>query len=129
MTLPFWCVLLAYAVTYGTKIPVAVAMAREGRGYDNRNPREQQARLTGWGKRAVAAQNNGFEVSAFFAACVFVGHLSGGDPRWSGILAVTFVVSRIVYVILYLTDQASLRSLVWGSGIAAGAGIALSGIV
>jgi uncharacterized MAPEG superfamily protein len=126
MTVPFWCVLLAYAVTYGTKIPVAIAMSREGRGYDNKNPREQQARLTGWGKRAVAAQNNGFEVSAYFAACVFIGHLSGGDAKWSAVLAVLFLISRVGYVALYLADLASLRSLVWGLGMAAATGIALS---
>lgn len=117
MTIPFLCVLCAFLLNYLTKIPLMIAMGREGKGYDNKTPREQQMRLTGWGKRALAAHQNSFEVTPLFAACVFVGHLSQGNAQLSSILAVTFVLSRILYTILYLADLDKIRSLVWALGI------------
>lgn len=126
MTIPLACVLVAFLFNYLSKIPLAVAMAKEGKGYDNKNPREQQARLTGWGKRALAAHLNSFEVTPLFAACVFVGHLSQGDATWSARLAVGFLLSRVLYLGLYLANLDSLRSLAWFAGILASFGIALS---
>lgn len=51
--------------------PVARAMAEEGGGrYDNHHPRAQQARLTGFGARALAAHLNSIEAFPLFAAGV-----------------------------------------------------------
>ena len=48
MTYTFYCLAAAFLLTYLTKLPLAMAMAKEGEsGYDNRNPRDQQACLTG----------------------------------------------------------------------------------
>ncbi len=118
MTIPFICVFAGFALNYLTKIPVALAMAREGKGYDNKSPREQQTRLTGWGKRALAAHQNSFEVAPLFAACVIIGHLTQGDEKWRAILSVAFIASRILYIGLYLADLDWLRSLAWMAGIA-----------
>lgn len=126
MTTPLFCVLLAFALNYLSKIPLMIAMSREGKGYDNKNPREQQARLTGWGKRALAAHQNSFEVAPLFAACVFVGHLTSGNPGLSSLLAIGFIMSRVLYIALYLTNRDMFRSLIWSSGILMSFGIALS---
>lgn len=67
MPVYFWCVMLAWIWVYLSKGPVAMAMNKLG-GYDNRNPRAQQAELTGWGARATAAHANGFEAFAPFGA-------------------------------------------------------------
>lgn len=128
MTIPLFCVLLAILITYFTKVPVAWAMVKEG-GYDNRNPRDQQARLSGWGKRAVAAQNNGFEVHPVFAICVIVGHLTNGNAQVSATLAVLFVISRVAFVALYIADKHLARSAAWMFGMLCCAGIALSSFV
>ena len=115
MAIYFWCVMAAWLVVYFTKLPVAVAMQGAG-GYDNRLPRAQQARLEGWGARSVAAHKNGFESFAPFAAAVLVAHLGGGPGRVIDLLAISFVVARVGYVICYLADWASLRSAVWSVG-------------
>jgi uncharacterized MAPEG superfamily protein len=115
MEIYLWCIVAAWLVVYCTKLPVAVAMQRAG-GYDNHLPRAQQARLEGWGARSVAAHQNGFESFAPFAAAVLVGHLAGGPERIVDLLAASFVVVRIVYVICYLLDWAVLRSAVWTFG-------------
>ena len=115
MAISFWCIVAAWLVVYGTKLPVAVAMQRAG-GYDNRLPRAQQARLDGWGARAVAAHQNGFESFAPFAVAVLMAHLGGGPQRLIDLLAIAFVVARFGYVICYLAGWASLRSAVWSVG-------------
>ena len=78
MALHFWCIVAAWILVYSSKLPVAAAMQRAG-GYDNRHPRAQQATLTGWGARSVAAHQNSFETFAPFAAAVLVAHLAGGS--------------------------------------------------
>jgi len=115
MAIHFWCIVAAWVVVYAGKLPVAVAMHKAG-GYDNHHPRSQQAALTGWGARSLAAHLNGFEAFAPFAAAVLVAHVSGVATGLVDILAVVFVLSRVVYVALYLADLASLRSLVWSAG-------------
>lgn len=115
MPLYFWCVVGAWVWVYLGKGPVAVAMNRLG-GYDNRNPREQQSQLTGWGARATAAHANGFEAFAPFAAAVLTAHVLGASANLMSSLAITFVVVRIAYTLLYIADRSTLRSLVWTIG-------------
>ena len=122
MTTPLFCIFLAFLLNMVSKGPVAAAMARQDRGYDNKNPRDQQAELVGWGRRALAAHLNGFEA---FAAAVLVAFLAGADPVWSARLAVIFVVARVLYLPLYIGNLDLLRSGVWGIGFIATAGLFL----
>lgn len=125
MTIPFLCVFIAFALVYLSKVPVAMAMARQPSGYDNSDPRGQQAELTGWGRRALASHQNGFEAFPAFAAAVLIAHLGGGDPVWAVRLSVVFVVARALYIPLYIFDLHSLRSTVWGLGFLATVGLFL----
>lgn len=115
MAVHLWCIVAAWVVVYATKLPIAAAQQRTGR-YDNHHPRAQQASLAGWGARALAAHQNGFETFAPFAAAVLVAHILGGPSALVDGLALTFVASRVVYVACYVADLASLRSLVWTVG-------------
>lgn len=116
MTTPFICVLVAFLLIYLPKLPLSVAMARQPGGYDNKDPRGQQAELKGWGSRARAAHYNGFEAFPAFAAAVMVAHLSGADDYRASVLSIAFVVARTLYVGAYLADQDYLRSAIWGIG-------------
>jgi uncharacterized MAPEG superfamily protein len=119
MTIPYLCIFVAFVLNLASKAPVAVAMARQPGGYDNHHPRDQQAALTGWGRRALASHLNGFEAFPPFAAAVLVAALAGADPVWATRLAVLFVAVRVLYIPLYIFDLASLRSLVWAVGFGA----------
>jgi len=127
MNIPFLCVGIAFFMLFLTKIPVAIAMRKEGH-YDNHHPRDQQARLTDWGRRALAAHQNAFESFAPFAAAVIIAKIGGGDPVWSARLAVAFIVARVAYTWLYLADSPSLRSSVWMLGTLATLALFLLGI-
>lgn len=128
MALHLWCIVAAWAVVYLTKLPIALAMQRAG-GYDNHHPRTQQATLTGWGARAVAAQLNGFETFAPFAAAALVAHIAGGPLVLVDGLAITFVASRVAYIGCYIGNLATLRSTVWGIGWLATWGLFLSPVL
>jgi uncharacterized MAPEG superfamily protein len=117
------CIPIAFLLIYLAKIPLAVAMHRqgvaEGKGYDNRHPRDQQARVTtAWGKRAVAAHYNGFETFPAFAIGVLVAYVTQSDPGWTQILALVYVVTRILYIGFYLGDIHWARSSSWFVGFA-----------
>lgn len=117
MNTPFLCVFLAFLLNYLSKIPVAVAMAKCRGGYNNCEPREQQTMLLGWGKRALGAHLNGFEIFPAFAAAVIMAHIAGVDAHTMSMICITFVVSRVIYIYLYLANLSSLRSLVWALGM------------
>jgi uncharacterized MAPEG superfamily protein len=117
MSIPFWCVLISAVMIYLSKLPVGKAQAAEKGGYDNSNPRAQQARLTGLGARALAAHQNGFEIFPLFAAGVLMAHVSGASGVLADALAVTFVVSRVLYIACYWVDLSWQRSLIWALGL------------
>lgn len=123
MTTPFWCVLLAWVIAYLPKAASSVAMSRQPGGYDNKHPRTQQAKLTGWGARAHASHTNGLENFPAFGIAVLVAHVGGGDPRRASLLAIAYVAVRVLYIALYIADVDRLRSVVWAFGIAATAGL------
>src|SRR3954471_18510968 len=128
-SIPLATLPIAYALVFVPKLPLSMAMARLPEGYDNRLPRDQQAKLTGWGRRAAAAHANGFESFAPFAAGVFATQLTGASPSWATIFAITYVVSRLLYAVAYLADQHLLRSTIWGIGFASTMGLMVLPIV
>jgi uncharacterized MAPEG superfamily protein len=125
MTIPFFCIFIAFLLNMISKAPVALAMARRPGGYDNKHPRDQEAALEGWGRRAFAAHLNGFEAFPAFAAAVVIAQISGADPVWSTRLAVAFVIARVFYTPLYIFDLDLLRSAVWTFGFMATCGLFL----
>lgn len=123
MTIPFVCVLIACLLIVLTRIPVGRAMKEQAGRYDNNNPRDQQAQLTGWGKRALAAHQNTIEAFAPFAAAVVVSFLAKAPMLGCAILSLIFVAARIAYPLCYIADKASARSMVWGVGYLATIGL------
>jgi uncharacterized MAPEG superfamily protein len=116
MTVALWCILIAIFLPY---LCTGVAKISGGFGLkDNHDPRDFLDSLNGLGRRAYAAQLNGFEVTPAFAAAVIVAHLAGNAELVTiNVLAVLFITSRLLYMICYLADWAILRSLVWFVGM------------
>jgi len=71
MTTLVFSLIVAALLPYIAKIPLAVAMHKAG-GYDTNHPREQQAKLKGFGARALAAHNNAFESLIVFASAILL---------------------------------------------------------
>lgn len=115
-TLAYWCVLVA------ALLPVVCAgiakwgmfgKPKQAGGFDNDNPRAWLASQTSWRARANAAQANTFEALPFFMAAVVIAHQLGAYQTRLDVLAVVFVVLRMLYIMFYVAGIANLRSLVW----------------
>jgi uncharacterized MAPEG superfamily protein len=111
-----WCLFIAAILVIASKAPAMRSMAGMKGGYDNNHPRAQQANLTGAGARGLAAHQNTIEAFPLFAAGVIVAQIYAADSMIAGLLAVAFIVSRVIYIGLYVGNIASLRSLVWAVG-------------
>jgi uncharacterized MAPEG superfamily protein len=118
MTTAEGCVLLAGLLPY-----LATLIAKGGTRYDNHLPRDWLRRQEGWRRRADAAQHNGFEAFALFAAAVVLAELRHAPADTLGLLALLFVGARLAYLACYLADFARLRSLVWFIGFASAVAI------
>jgi len=112
MPIALWCVLVAAVLPI---VCVAIAKAT-GPRYNNNEPRAWLAEQSGMVARAAAAQQNHFEAFPFFVAAVLVAILGGGMIDRINLLAVAFIVARVLYTICYLADWAALRSLMWFGG-------------
>ncbi|MGW8462244.1 MAPEG family protein [Pseudomonas sp. CLCA07] len=115
MNIPFWCVFISALLIYVARMPVAKAMKEQG-GYNNHLPRQQQAQLTGFGARAVAAHQNCFEAFILFAVGVLMAHTTQTAGWLIDLLAIIFVISRVIYLLCYWGDLAWQRSSVWFVG-------------
>lgn len=116
MTILIWCLFFATTLPFLAKIPLAYAMKKSG-GYDNNHPREQQSKLTGFGARALAAHQNAFESLIIFSAAILVALATNNISDIIQQLAITHVIARVIYNILYLLNVGLMRSLVWAVGI------------
>ena len=116
MTILLICALLAVLMPYFAKAPLAVAMNKLD-GYDNKHPRDQQAKLTGFGARALAAHQNCFESLAVFAVALAVVLGTNNVHQVTELLAITHIISRILYCLFYYLNLDVLRSLVWFVGL------------
>jgi uncharacterized MAPEG superfamily protein len=120
MTTPLLCVFAAFGLIWLARVPVVVALVRSPDGFDNKNPYRQLMRLGrrgGWQGRAVAAAQGVQQAFAPFAAAVVIAHLCGADPRRSGVLAIGFVLTQVLYVAAYIANIDYLRAFVWLIGL------------
>ena len=114
MTIAYWCVLFM-----GLFPIVAAGIAKKGfAGYDNGMPRQWLAQQTGFRARANAAQANLFESLPLFFAAVIIASISNAPQGRIDLLAIGFVVARIIYLVCYVADWPTTRSFVWLAGLA-----------
>jgi uncharacterized MAPEG superfamily protein len=116
MTFIIGSVILSALFIMISKVPLAMAMARQKEGYDNSTPRAQQANLDNSGKRALGAHQNCIEAFPLFAAGVLLALWGSADIETVQYLCGAFIFARTVYLASYLLNLDKLRSTVWGIG-------------
>ncbi len=129
-TIAYWCVLVAALlpiVCAGLAKGGKFGIPRKQGGYDNNDPRNWLARQTDWRARANAAQANSFEALPLFIGAVIIAHQLGAHQGRLDILAFLFVVLRILYIMMYVSGIASVRSMVWGAAFVVNIGILFIG--
>ncbi|BCO27895.1 hypothetical protein MIZ03_2786 [Rhodoferax lithotrophicus] len=129
-TLAYWCVLVAALLPLLCAVIAkwgGLGKSRKDGGFDNHNPRAWLARQTDWRARANAAQANSFEALPFFIGAVLIAHQLGAYQTRLDLLAFVYVVLRVVYILMYVANLASLRSLVWVLALAINVTILFAG--
>ena len=114
MTIALWCVFAAVLLPYAMTLFAKRSMPRR----ENRAPRVYKAQLEGARQRAVWAEANQYESFPGFAAGVIIAHVVGAEPTLTNGLALGYIVARVIYFILYLTDRSAMRTLVWFAALA-----------
>lgn len=116
LTVAYGCVIIAILM------PVLfTGLAKFTGGFrpkDNHNPRAYLDKLSGWRQRSNWAQQNTFESIPGFMAAVVIAHQMGGNQDNIDMLAISYIVIRVIYGALYIADIALLRSVAWGAGVA-----------
>jgi uncharacterized MAPEG superfamily protein len=123
MTFPLASIGIAFVLIYLPRLAVIVGQAKQPEGFDNRHPRDQQARLTGWPRRAQAAHENALESFPAFAAAVLVSHVGGAALSAMTTLAAIYLIARTAYPFIYMADIHWLRTLVWFVGFGSTLGL------
>lgn len=116
LTVAYWAVLVAALLPIfcaGLAKWGMFAKPRQAGGYDNHNPRAWLAGQQSWRARANAAQANSFEALPFFIGAVIIAHQLGAYQTRLDVLAFLFVVLRLLYIMMYVADLATARSLAW----------------
>ena len=103
MTIAYACVLFMGLFPY-----VAAGIAK---------PRLWLAKQTGFRARANAAQANLFESLPLFFAAVIIASVTNAPQYRIDFLAVGFVIARIAYLICYVANWPTTRSIVWLCGL------------
>ena len=115
MTVAEWCVfgaVLLYLLT------LSAGKLSDIRRFDNANPRDPAFFQDPLRARALGAHQNGIETFPFFAFAVLLAEFRLGSLRLIDELAVLFLIVRIAYVLTYVGNRPTLRSILWNIGFA-----------
>src|SRR4029077_5925972 len=115
MTVAEWCVFGAVMLYLLTIAPFKAINLRR---FDNSKPRDPAFFEDPLRARALGAHINGIESFPFFAAAVLLAEFRAAPQNLINELAALFLIVRIAYVLTYLGDRPTLRSILWNIGFA-----------
>ena len=120
MTIAEWCVfgtLLLYLITIASVKWICF------RQFDNARPRDPAFYEDAIRARALGAHQNGIEAFPFLAVAVLLAEFRLAPQHLIDELAVLFLIVRIAYVLTYLGNRPTLRTILWNVGFAINLGI------
>lgn len=120
MTVAEWCIFGALLLYLLSIVPIKWIGHRS---YDNAKPRDPAFYDDPLRARALGAHQNGIEAFPFFAIAVLLAEFRSAPQNLINELAVLFLIVRVAYVLTYLGDRPTLRSILWSIGFAINLGI------
>ncbi len=116
MTFAFWTLLILMLLNW-----FCAAYAKKLAGFtlrgDNHDPRGFLAKTEGKAARLNAAQQNGYEIFAPYAAAIVVAHFTGEAAQETiNFWAAVFILSRVAFIWCYAQDKPAMRSYSWVLG-------------
>lgn len=104
-------------------LTVAPAKAIGFRDFDNATPRDPAFYMHPLRARALGAHLNGIETFPFFAVAVLLAEFRAAPQSTIDALAVAFLVIRLAFVLAYLANRSTLRTILWNVGFFVNAAI------
>ena len=120
MTGAEWCLLGAVLLYLATLAPAKGLAPRE---FDNANPRDPKFFEHPLRKRALGAHINGIETFPFFAAAVLLAEFRNAPQGWVDGLALAFLMTRVGFVVAYVGNRPTLRTVLWNTAFAFNLGL------
>ena len=117
MDYPYWTILVAVLLPYIWSSLAAYYKYKMDGKIDVNTPREQSARLDGAGKRANAAQSNAWEALGVYSACFLTAVVAGVEADQIKLLAILWVVFRVLHGASYVADIAKIRMFSFAAGM------------
>ncbi len=115
MTIDLWC-LVATAVWGFVLVLFEVGAKTHWAGLSwNLGNREQTLQFPQWIQRTGRALANHKENLPLFLVAVLVLHISGRADSISAAAALGYVISRIVYSLIYIFGTTGIRTIAWGA--------------
>ncbi|HET9844000.1 MAG TPA: MAPEG family protein [Gammaproteobacteria bacterium] len=109
MTYAYWYLFLVMLLPYSFAL-----LAKFGHTeFNNKKPRDFLENLEGWRKRSHWVQLNSYEMFAPFAASVIIAHLAQVPQQRIDVVALVFLILRVLYGLFYIWNKSLLRSLSW----------------
>lgn len=116
MTIAYWCVLVAILLPY---VWFAIANKQAKKPRNNEEPRDFLITVEGMARRAFGAHLNSFEANIGFIAGVIIASLVHAPQMRIDILAIIYVIVRVLHGYFYITGKGTLRSIMFGIGFVA----------
>jgi uncharacterized MAPEG superfamily protein len=113
MTVAEYCIFGAVLLYLMTIAPIKWIGFRQ---FDNARPRDPTFYDDAIRARALGAHQNGIETFPFFAAAVLLAEFRNSPQNLINELAVLFLIVRIAYVLTYIGNRPTLRSILWNIG-------------
>lgn len=113
MTIAEYCIFGSVVLYLLTIVPIKWLGFRE---FDNSKPRDPAFYHDAIRSRALGAHQNGIEAFPFFAVAVLLAEFRAAPQNLINELAILFLIVRIAYVLTYIGNRPSLRSILWSVG-------------
>lgn len=113
MTVADWCILGSVVLFLLTLAP---AKAIGHRDFRNSAPRDPAFYASPIRARALGAHLNGIETFPFFAAAILLAEFKSAPQHFVDVLALLFLTVRLAFVLAYIADRPTLRTLLWNLG-------------
>lgn len=114
--IPYLSLMAVGLLAYWPRFIAWRELRRMDGGYDNNHPRAQQALLQGIGARAMAAHHNCLEGLPFFGISVLACLQRAIGIEFIASLCLLFLVTRVAFILAYLHDRPTVRSLAFMAG-------------
>ena len=113
MTIADWCILGAVLIYLLTLAPIKAIGHREFKNSAPRDPTFYEDPLRA---RVLGAYVNGIETFPFFAAAILLAEMKHGSQGVIDLLAIAFLVVRLAFILAYIANRPTTRTVLWNLG-------------